>query len=170
MAGFVGVELLLGIWTLVSVPAGRPNGFIPPKGTTQYAFHVLVGAVLGVCAVALVLAARRSSRDIRLGANLGCIGVALGGLGGIAVADHHLRVLGMIVMFLGVGTAAMGYLLPAVLLADGRMPAAVPEARTMGHGIDGSDTARAPARTVTDMVMGRGLPPGTLPPRRSPPR
>lgn len=170
MSGFVGVELLLGIWTLVSVPAGRPSGFIPPRGTTQYAFHVLVGAVLGVCAVALVLAARRSSRDIRLGANLGCIGVALGGLGGIAVADHHLRVLGMVVMFLGVGIAAMGYLLPAVLLADGRVPPSMLASPVVGDVISGPDGAPQPARTVTDMVMGRGLPPGTLPPRRPPSR
>jgi len=169
MAGFVGVELLLGIWTLVSVPAGRPSGFIPPRGTTEYTFHVLVGAVLGVCAAALVLAARRSIRDVRVGANLGFIGVALGGLGGIVVADHHLRVLGMIVMFAGVGIATMGYLVPAVLLSEGRAVRSLSPPQTVEEVISGAGPERRPARTVTDMVMGRGLPPGTPPPRRQRP-
>jgi hypothetical protein len=112
LAVLVGVELVLGIGTLVLVPTGRPTGWWPEKGTVIYLAHALVGLPLSVLAVRFLVRVRRSARLLRLSGWIGGVGVALAGLGGLLAVAHPLRLLGVGLMLAGPVTAGFGYLIP----------------------------------------------------------
>ncbi len=110
----VGIESVLGIATLVSVPTGRPTGWVPPGGTAIYLAHALVGLPLVAGAVLLASRARGSSRILRLTAWIGGVGVAVAAGGGMLTVSHPLRLVGISLMLLGPIVAGFGYLLPTL--------------------------------------------------------
>jgi len=119
----VGVELVLGIVTLVAVPTGRPTGLLPVEGRAVYLAHAVVGVPLALGAVALWLAQRRGPRLMRLCVWIGGIGVAAGAVGGVLAVSHPLRLVGAALMLAGTLTAGFGYLLPTFDALDGGAPA-----------------------------------------------
>jgi len=114
LAAVVGVELLLGVATLVAVPTGRPSGWLPPEGAVLYLAHALVGLPLAVGAVVLLSRVRGSSRILALTGWIGLVGVAVAGVGGVLTASHPLRIVGIALMLLGPVVAVFGYLLPVL--------------------------------------------------------
>jgi hypothetical protein len=117
MMSAVVFELVVGLVGMLYVPLNRPNGWIAHKGEALYLVHALLGGVLGLGALALLLAVVRRAdapRLERIGAITGCIGVAVGAIGGIICYAHSLRLLGLAIMFVGVSTAFFGYVIPLV--------------------------------------------------------
>jgi hypothetical protein len=110
----VGIEFLLGIAALFSVPAGRPSGWIPDKAATIYLLHAVVGLPLTIGAVALVVLVRGSARPLRAAGWVGFCAVAVAGIGGLLTASHGLRLFGMALMFVGPMVATFAYLIPLV--------------------------------------------------------
>jgi hypothetical protein len=118
----VGVEFLLGMAALFSVPFGRPSGWLPTKAAPLYLAHAIVGAPLAVGAVMVLVLVRGSTRTLLLAGWSGFGGVAIAGLGGVLAVSHPLRLLGMALMFVGPMIAFFAYLLPVLV----RMPTRVP--------------------------------------------
>jgi len=116
MASLVGAELALGIGTLVIVPYGRPDIWVPARGRLLYLTHAILGGLLGLGAVLLLLVAPRAVRMARLGAIVGCAGVLLAAAGGFASVDRSTRLLGVGLMLVGVVVGGFGYLMLAVLV------------------------------------------------------
>ena len=119
MAALVGLDFLLGVAAIVSVPFGRASVWLPVKGRAVYAAHGVVGAALGVGA--LVLLARFGSsahRISRLGAKTGVAGIVVGLAGGLLAVDHPVRLVGMALMLLGSLVAGIGYLMPGLEAHD----------------------------------------------------
>jgi hypothetical protein len=112
LAALVGVEFVLGIVTLVSVPTGRPSGWWPDQGRLVYLAHALVGLPLAVLAVLYLARVRESTRLHRLSGWIGAVGVAVAGLGGLLAVVHPLRLVGVGLMLAGPLTAGFGYLIP----------------------------------------------------------
>jgi hypothetical protein len=121
LAVLVGVDLGLGVVTLVTVPTGRPSGWLPPAGAAAYGAHAFVGLVLVVGTVALASRVRGASRILRLTVWIGGTGVALAGAGGLLTASHPLRLAGIVLMLVGTLVAAFGFVLPVLdqLTEDG---------------------------------------------------
>lgn len=107
-------EVALGVVALFVLPSSRPSGFLPSVGTAVYLLHAAVGAALVVGAGALCLVARRTGRSDSTTVVAGAIGLAVAGIGGLVAADHHLRLLGMSLMFIGGVTGVLGFGLPAI--------------------------------------------------------
>lgn len=112
LAALVGVEFVLGIVTLVSVPTGRPSGWWPDQGRPVYLAHALVGLPLALLAVLYLARVRESTRLHRLSGWIGAVGVAMAGLGGVLAVLHPLRLAGVGLMLAGPLTAGFGYLIP----------------------------------------------------------
>jgi hypothetical protein len=112
MAVAVGLELALGLATLVVVPIGRPDGLIPTQGRLVYVAHSVLGAFLVVGAATLVIKSRQAGRPARIGAIMGAVGILLGAGGGVLAIYHPTRLAGLVLMFLGTLGAAIGYLGP----------------------------------------------------------
>ena len=112
--GIVALESALGIGCLLAVPAGRPSGWLPQRGSGLYVVHAVAGVVLGAGALVLVAAAVGAKRSVRISAIIGGAGVALGAGGGAFSADHELRLLGIALMFVGAMVALTGYLIAAI--------------------------------------------------------
>ena len=112
LAALVGVEFVLGIVTLVSVPTGRPSGWWPDQGRLVYLAHSLVGLPLAILAVLYLARVRESTRLHRLSGWIGAVGVAAAGLGGLLTVFHPLRLVGVGLMLAGPVTAGFGYLVP----------------------------------------------------------
>jgi len=112
MATAVGLELALGLATLVVVPIGRPDGLIPTQGRLVYVAHSVLGAFLVVGAATLVIKSRQAGRPARIGAIMGAVGILLGAGGGVLAIYHPTRLAGLVLMFLGTLGAAIGYLGP----------------------------------------------------------
>jgi hypothetical protein len=122
MTSAVVLEFVVGLVGMLYVPLDRPNGWIARKGEVLYLAHALLGGVLGLGALALVLAVMhqgRAPRMDRIGAITGLSGVALGAIGGVVCYSHSLRLLGMAVMFIGISVAFFGYVMPLVGHNDG---------------------------------------------------
>ncbi len=115
----VGVELALGIATLVAVPTGRPTGLVPTEGRAVFLMHALVGVPLALGATALWLGHRRGGRMMRLCVWIGGVGVGVASLGGLVAASHPLRLVGAALMLVGSLAAGFGYLLPTFDALDG---------------------------------------------------
>ena len=119
MAALVGLDFLLGVAAIVSVPFGRASVWLPVKGRAVYVAHGVIGAALG--AGALVLLARYGSsahRISRLGARTGVAGILVGLAGGLLAVDHPARLAGMALMLLGSLVAGIGYLMPGLEAHD----------------------------------------------------
>jgi hypothetical protein len=123
LALLVGVEFVSGIAALVALPTGRPSGWLPPSGTTIYLAHATLGVPLALGAVVLLVRVRGSTRIPLLSGWIGCIGVAVAGMGGLLTAAHPLRLVGMASMLVGPVVAGFGYLLPTLdrLTDDSRL-------------------------------------------------
>lgn len=123
LAAGVGVELLLGIMGVASIPFSRPSGWTAPRGEAVYAVHALVGLALVPGAILLVVHTRGRGRVPRVVAWMGLVGVLLAGLGGLLTEPQSLvRFLGVTLMGIGTATAGFAYLIPFLLR---RRPSAV---------------------------------------------
>jgi hypothetical protein len=110
----VGAEMLIGFVELLSVPYERPDGFVIRQGEAITIVHGALGAILGFGALVIVVLASREGRIERIAAAVGLVGVGIGGIGGFLCYDHSLRLIGMVLMFLGAATAFFGYLMPTL--------------------------------------------------------
>lgn len=110
----VGVEAVVGLVELFDVPFARPDGFIVSKGEVFSLVHALVGGFLGIGATAIVLLVAREDRIARMGAVGGFVGVVVGAVGGSLCYYHSLRIVGMVLMFVGASVAFFGYLTPLI--------------------------------------------------------
>jgi hypothetical protein len=110
----VGIEVALGIATLVVVPTGRSSGWLPSRGTTLYFAHAALGLPLALGALAYLAHVWGSSRINLLSAWSGLVGVTVAGVGGLLTVEHPLRLVGMALMLVGAVVAAFGFLLPAL--------------------------------------------------------
>lgn len=116
LAVLVGLEFLLGIVMVFSVPFNRPTGSLPTTGTAVYLVHAIGGVALGLAAVALVVRVKGLHRTSRTVAWMGLTGVAMSGAGGLLTEAQSLtRFLGMTLMFLGAMVAGFSYGVPALL-------------------------------------------------------
>jgi hypothetical protein len=113
LALLVGVEFVMGIATLASVPTGRASGWIPTDGTVIYLVHAVVGVPLVIGAVLFLVHVGGSTRINALSAWIGGVGVAVAGAGGVLSVAHPVRLVGLALMFVGSVAAGFGYLLPA---------------------------------------------------------
>jgi len=119
MISLLTAELVLGVVAIVTVPVSRPAGWLPHQGQLIYLGHAAVGLALGFGAVALVAGTRRHgiacSRDVRLAATMGIVGIAVAGAGGLLCVEHGAaRLIGMGLMLAGTMIAALGYALPLI--------------------------------------------------------
>jgi thiol:disulfide interchange protein len=112
LAAAVGVETVTGVVTLLLIRPSRPSGLIPSQWPAIYLVHAALGFPLAVRAVILVIRVHNAPRISRLSGLIGASGVALAGIGGLLTEPQPLRLLGMVVMFLGAIIALFGYLFP----------------------------------------------------------
>ena len=112
----IGIEFGLGVACLVLVPVRRPDQWLPAQSKGVYVAHALLGGLLGICALVILIAVLNGSRFVRLGAQIGLVGLILGAGGGMLSVSHAWRLTGMGLMFAGALLAFFGYLIP---LADG---------------------------------------------------
>ena len=120
-------DAAVGIAVVVSVPTGRPSGWLPMMGRGVYLVHAVLGFVIAAGAVMYLVRSRGSGRIVRLSGWIGGTGVAVAGAGGLLAVAHPLRLVGFGFMLLGSITAAFGYLLPALdRMTDQGNPAAQP--------------------------------------------
>ena len=110
----VGAEMLMGFVELLSVPYDRPNGFVIRQGEAITIVHGALGGVLGFGALVIVALASREGRVEHIAAGVGLVGVGIGGIGGFLCYAYSLRLVGMVLMFLGAATAFFGYLMPTI--------------------------------------------------------
>lgn len=126
----VGVEFALGVAALVTVPSGRPDGWIPVEGRALYLAHALAGGLLGVGALVVLGAVRHADRISRLAGGGGVAGIALGAVGGMLSVDHPTRAIGMVLMLAGTLLSGFAYLVPVVeALPDPVPPSGPPPSR-----------------------------------------
>ena len=100
MIGIV-IEFALGVVCLLLVPIRRPDQWLPPQSRGVYLVHASLGALLGIGALTLLIAARNGSRFVRLGSRIGLVGLMLGAGGGTLSVSHSWRPTGMGLMFAG---------------------------------------------------------------------
>jgi integral membrane protein len=116
LAVLVGLEFVLGIVVLLSVPFNRPSGTLPTSGTAVYLVHAIGGVALALAAVAFVVRVSGLDRTAQTVAWMGLSGVALSGAGGLMTEAQSLpRFVGMALMFIGAMIAGFSYLVPALL-------------------------------------------------------
>ncbi len=108
------LEMLLGFGEMLSVSFDRPNGFVITQGEAITLVHGALGSVLGFAGLVILSLAWRQGRIERVAAIVGLIGLGVGGLGGLLCYAHSLRLIGMVIMFLGASTAFFGYLMPTI--------------------------------------------------------
>jgi hypothetical protein len=121
----VGVEFLLGVMAVLSVPLDRPSGWLPVKGEAVFLVHSFCGLLLMVAAVGLIIRTRGLSRAAHIAGWLGFTGISLAGVGGLLTGETSLvRFFGMTLMLLGAVIAAFGYMVPVLLIRSRRVPAA----------------------------------------------
>ena len=111
----IGVEFALGVACLVLVPVRRPDQWLPPQSRGVYVTHAVLGGLLAIGALAILREALDGSRFVRLGAQIGLVGLALAAGGGMLTVSHPWRLAGMGLMFAGAVLAFLGYVIP---LAD----------------------------------------------------
>jgi hypothetical protein len=109
----VGIELVLGIMTTLSVAIDRPSGWVPSKGQVVYLVHAGGGLFITLGALLLVLHLSGTGRIAHIVGWMGLVSVALAGLGGLLTAATSLvRLLGIALMFVGTVGAGLSYLIP----------------------------------------------------------
>jgi hypothetical protein len=108
----LGLEFSLGVASLLLVPVGRPDEWLPPQGRAVYLVHAGLGGMLGIGALVIFFVAAQGGRTVRLGAKIGFIGLLVGAGGGILAAFHPWRLTGMGLMLAGTFVAFFGYLIP----------------------------------------------------------
>jgi hypothetical protein len=108
----LGLELSLGVASLLLLPAGRPDEWLPPQGRAVYVVHAGLGGMLGIGALVIFAVASHGGRIVRLGAKIGFVGILVGASGGILAAFHSWRLTGMGLMLAGTFVAFFGYLIP----------------------------------------------------------
>ena len=111
----IGIEFAVGVLCLVLVPVGRPDQRLPPQSKGVYLAHAVLGGLLAIGALAILMTALNGSRFVRLGAQIGLVGLALGAGGGMLSVSHSWRLTGMGLMFAGAIVAFFAYVIP---LAD----------------------------------------------------
>ncbi len=111
----IGIESALGVACLVLVPVGRPDQWLPPQSRGVYVAHAVLGGLMAIGALAVLLKVLDGPRVVRLGAQIGLVGLLLGAVGGMLTVSHPWRLAGMGLMFAGALLAFFGYLIP---LAD----------------------------------------------------
>ena len=114
MGLLVALELVLGVVVIVSVPFRRSAALIPVRGTWVYAAHGAMGIVLGIGALCVLVLSTAATRMGRIGAVLGVSGVGVGLVGGVLASFQTTRLLGMVVMLVGVTVAGVGYMCPSL--------------------------------------------------------
>ncbi len=112
----IALEFGTGLIGMLYVPFNRASGWLSHRGEVIYVVHALLGAVLGLAALALTSHVLRTSahRIDRIAAVSGLCGVSIGAVGGVLCVSHALRLLGMALMFVGVSVAFFGYLIPMI--------------------------------------------------------
>ena len=108
----IGVEFALGVACLVLVPVRRPDQWLPPQSRGLYVAHAVLGGLLAIGALTILVAVLGGSRFVRLGAQVGLVGLSLGAAGGMLSVSHPWRLTGMGLMFVGSIVAFFGYLIP----------------------------------------------------------
>jgi hypothetical protein len=111
----IGIEFALGVACVVLVPVRRPSQWLPPQSTGLYVAHAVLGGLLAIGAAAILVAVLDGTRFVRLGAQIGLVGLLLGAGGGTLSVSHPWRLTGMGLMFAGALLAFFGYVIP---LAD----------------------------------------------------
>jgi integral membrane protein len=115
LAALVGFEFALGIAAMVSLPLGRPAGFLPRRGEAIYVAHAVFGLVVALAAVAVWSRLRTARRAYRMVGWMSLVGTAIAGLGGLLTASQSLvRFLGIACMFVGPLLVGLGYLVPVL--------------------------------------------------------
>ena len=114
----IGVEFALGVACLVLLPVERPDQWLPPQSRGVYVTHAVLGGLLAIAALTILIAVLDGSKFVRLGAQVGLVGLMLGAAGGILSESHPWRLTGMGLMFAGALLAFFGYIIP---LADVRV-------------------------------------------------
>jgi uncharacterized membrane protein len=112
LGALVGIELALGIATLIYAPISRRSGWLPIEGTSIYLVHSVLGLPLALGGVAYLFRTRAASRIYRLSGRISVVGVAFAGVGGLLTISHPLRVVGLLLMLMGPMTAGFGYAIP----------------------------------------------------------
>jgi hypothetical protein len=107
----IGVESAVGIASLLLVPVGRPGEWLPMPGRGVYLAHALLGGILTMGALVVFVAASRGERWVRLGAQIGLVGLLLGA-GGVLAVFHPWRIAGIGLMLAGTFIAFFGFLIP----------------------------------------------------------
>ena len=120
LAAGVGVEFLLGVTTLFLVRPGRPSGVLPAQWPVVYLVHAILGLPLALGAVVLLGRVRNAPRISRLSGWVGIVGVGVAGIGGLLTVPHNLRLVGMVIMFLGTVIALFAFLFPTLEKLDER--------------------------------------------------
>lgn len=108
----LGLESALGVVSLLLVPVDRPDEWLPPQGRAVYVVHAGLGGMLGIGALVIFVVASQGGRIVRLGAQIGLVGLLLGAGGGLLTAFHPWRLTGLGLMLAGTFVAFFGYLIP----------------------------------------------------------
>ncbi len=111
----ISIEFGLGVACLVLIPIRRPDQWLPPQSGGVYIAHAVLGGLLAIGALAILITVLGGSRFVRLGAQIGLVGLILGAGGGMLSVSHSWRLTGMGLMFVGAVLAFFGYVIP---LAD----------------------------------------------------
>jgi len=111
----IGIEFAFGVACLVFLPVRRPDQWLPPQSKGVYIAHAVLGGLLAIGAVAILIAALDGTRFVRLGSQIGLVGLMIGAAGGMLSVSHPWRLTGMGLMFAGALLAFFGYVIP---LAD----------------------------------------------------
>jgi len=114
MAALVAADFVLGMAALFVVPFGRSSSWFPRAGRGVYLAHAILGAALGLGALAVVAGARGAPRVRRAPAMAALGGIAAGAAGGALAAYHGARLEGAALMFVGSGIAGLAYLTAAL--------------------------------------------------------
>ncbi len=114
LAVLVGLDSVVGVATVVTLPFSRPSGLAPHGSLALYLAHAVLGVPMMVGAAVLLVRVRRSSRLARLTGWVGGAGTGLAGFGGVLTVTHPSRLAGMALMLLGAATAAFGYAVPSL--------------------------------------------------------
>lgn len=113
----VGVEFVVGLIGMLSVPFSRPSGWLTHRGEAIYLVHAALGGALGIAALAIAFHVSRqvsTHRVERIAAWSGLWGVFIGAIGGVLCVYHPIRLEGLALMFIGVSVAFFGYLMPMI--------------------------------------------------------
>jgi hypothetical protein len=123
MSVLSGVTGLLGIAAIVAVPVNRKDAWVPASGRDVYLAHAAAGGILGIAAVALLVALLRADRVSLYSALAGLVTAGMGAVGGVLTVYSSVRYEGLALMLLGALVAPFAYLAPiAMATAEAEIP------------------------------------------------